>query len=607
MTGGLDVDVLIVGGGACGLTASGLLSDLGVSHVVVEKHAETSRLPKAHYLNSRTMEIFGQLGIAERVYRDGMSLERNQTAWYTSLGGDGPTDSTQIFAIDAFGGNSLAEAYAQSSAFASCNLPQKQLEPILREHAETRNPGRIWFGHLMTSFAQDDDGVTATVVTRSTGETTTVRASYLVGADGGRTVGPALKVSMKGTEPFVRVVGIHFAADLSAYLREDDALIRRIVRLTDEGTLLQSGLVTMGPTRWDRFSEEWHVTPIVPIGAKSPVHDEASAVEHLRRVLKLPELQPKIIEISNWFVEGVVADHFRVGRVLLGGDAAHRHPPTTGLGLNSAVQDAHNLAWKLASVLRGAAGDRLLDSYERERRPVTARNVEWAMMTYFNGFATRGAWGVVPEAPPGHNADNWRRLFADTSDGASRRALLREFLQTQRAEYQARDIELGYHYADGGAVVADGTPAPARDPLGVSYIQVARPGHRVPHASLVRGGEAISTHHLLTHPGAFVLLAGADGRPWLDAAEAVERTAGVELNSWQVLGPQATDDDASALRDVRGDWRQLRGHGEAGAVLIRPDGHVAYRSANLPDEPERELTSALATVLAKSVPLSFAR
>lgn len=605
MTVELDVDVLVVGGGACGLTTSGLLSELSVSHLVVEKHSETSRLPKAHYLNSRTMEIFDQLGIADRVYRMGMPLHRNQTAWYTSLGGDDPTDRTRVFTLDAFGGNSLAGKYARTSAYPSCNLPQKQLEPLLREHAERRNPGRVWFGHLLSSFSQDADGVSATVVNRSTGERTTVRAAYIVAADGGRTVGPALNIAMQGTAPFVRVVGIHFAADLSEYLQEDDALIRRVVRLTDEGKLLQSGLVTMGPTRWDRFSEEWHVTPIVPIGAQSPVYDEATAIEHLRTVLKLPTLQPEIIEISNWFVEGVVAERFRVGRVLLAGDAAHRHPPTTGLGLNSAVQDAHNLAWKLAAVLRGQAGDGLLDSYERERQPVTARNVEWAMLTYFNGFATRGAWGVVPEAPRDHNLAAWRRLFADTPDGASRRALLHEFLRTQRAEYQARDIEMGYDYADGGAVVPDGTPAPPRDPLGVEYVQTARPGHRLPHAVFDRGGEEISTHQLLAPSGAFLLLTGAEGRPWLEAANSVAKATGVEINGWRVVGAVADGDSrAPMLRDAQGAWRHLRGHGEAGAILVRPDGHVAYRSERLPQDPEPELRAVLSAVLEKSVALA---
>lgn len=582
-------DVLIVGGGACGLTASTMLNDQGISTLVVERRAATSDLPKAHYLNARTMEIFAQHGVADDIRGRGTPMEHVGVTWYTSLGGDGPTDHRIVHQLDAFGGGSLGPSYAATSAEPPSNLPQKYLEPLLRRQAEQVNPHGIVFGHEAVAVEQQTDGVAVEVRDRATGATWTAHGRYAIAADGGRTVGPLLGIELQGEPPFVRMIGIHFRCDLSPYLLDDTSLIRRIVRLDEEANLLQSGFVAMGPTHWGADSEEWHVNAVVPFGEESPVIDDDTAVAHLRRVFKLPELEPDIIGISNWSVEGVLADRYREGRVFVAGDAAHRHPPTTGLGLNSAVQDAHNLAWKLAAVLHGHADAGLLDSYESERRSVARRNVEWAMFTYFNIHATVPAWGIIQGAPADHNRAAFAALFADSEDGASRRARLRAFLDTQRTEFQARDIELGYHYADGGMVVDDGTPAPPRDPLGCEYVQVARPGHRMPHAWLERDGEPVATHALL-RPGVFTLIAGEHGDTWREAAGVAGERLTVRVAVWSV-------GDGCELIDRRGDWRRLRGHDEGGAVLVRPDGHVAFRALTAPSDPTNDLHRALSCAL----------
>lgn len=582
-------DVLIIGGGACGLTASKMLNDQGISTLVVERRPGTSDLPKAHYLNARTMEILAQHGIAQDIRGRGTPMEHVGVTWYTSLGGDGPTDHRIVHQLDAFGGGSLGPSYAATSAAPPGNLPQKYLEPLLRRQAEKANPDGIVFGHEVVAVDQDADGVAADVRDRTTGATWTAHGRYAIAADGGRTVGPLLGIRLEGEPPFARMVGIHFRCDLSPYLLDDTSLIRRIVHLDEDASLLQSGFVAMGPTRWGADSEEWHVNAVVPFGEESPVIDNETAVAHLRRVFKLPELEPDIIGISNWSVEGVLADRYRDGRVFVAGDAAHRHPPTTGLGLNSAVQDAHNLAWKLAAVLHGHADAGLLDSYESERRPVARRNVEWAMFTYFNIHATAPAWGVIRGAPGDHNRAAFAALFADSEDGLSRRARLRAFLDTQRTEFQARDIELGYQYAACGVVVDDGTPAPPRDPLGCDYVQVARPGHRLPHAWLERDGQPVATHELL-RPGVFTLIAAEHGDPWREAAAVAGERLAVPIAFWSVA-------QGSELTDRRGDWRRVRGHDEGGAVLVRPDGHVAFRVLTAVRDPTEQLHRALSCAL----------
>jgi hypothetical protein len=195
----------------------------------------------------------------------------------------------------------------------------------------------------------------------------------------------------------------------------------------------------------------------------------------------------------------------------------------------------------------GQAGEELLDSYEIERKPVAARNIEWAMLTSFNLLATQGGWGVIPDAPPEHNVMSFQAMFAPTPDGATRLVRLGEFLRTQRLEYQAHDIEIGYDYATSPIVTADGSDAPPHDPFGTEHVQTARPGHRVPHAWFGRGGERFGTHSLL-RPGVFLLLLVPTAR---NGAQPRSRTRGApasrSTSSRLVLTPTS--------RRTRRGWR----------------------------------------------------
>ena len=219
----ITVPVLIVGGGGCGLSSSIFLSDLGVEHLLIERHDSTSNLPKAHYLNQRTMEIFRQHRLAESVYALGAPMDKyGRVRWMTSLGGDGPLDGKTFHEMDGFGSGSSAETYAKDSPGPSSNLPQLRLEPVLRQHAEDRSaPGTIRFGHELLGISEDDDGVVAEIRERATGETYRIRAQYLIGADGGKTVGRMIAVQMQGITDFLDLVSMHFSADLSPWWDED--------------------------------------------------------------------------------------------------------------------------------------------------------------------------------------------------------------------------------------------------------------------------------------------------------------------------------------------------------------------------------------------------
>jgi 2,4-dichlorophenol 6-monooxygenase len=580
------VPVLIVGGGGCGLTASLLLSQLGVEHLLVERHPGTALVPKAHIINPRTLEILDGLGLAETVYRFGAAREHNAAMrWYTSLGGDEPWDRQQLHACDAWSGGELAALYRGLTAHRHGNITQRRLEPLLREHAEAAAPGRVRFNHAVTAIEQDGDGVRATVLDRDSGREWPVQADYVIAADGGKTIGPGLGIAMEGPPPFVQTVSVYFRADLSPYLRDDDALIRFIMRPTLDGGWIRTGLVASGPTRWDRHSEEWAVSVTLTPDQLASEFDAQMAAEAVRERLKLPDLELEVLRHTRWSIEAVVAERYQEGRILLAGDAAHRHSPFGGLGLNMAVQDAHNLAWKLAAVVKGDADPALLASYEAERRPVAVTNVRFATVAFFNTLSAISGFGLLTGAPAEHNRGVLAALFADDAEGRHRRARLGEYFHTMRMEGQAADIELGFAYGDSPAVTPDGTPAPPRDPTGHLSVPVTRPGHRLPHAWLDRYGTSLSTHALL-RPGRFLLLAGDRAQPWCEAALDVARRHGFAVDAHRV-GPDAE------LRDRDGAWAQLRGHDEHGAILVRPDGHVCFRSATAAADPHAAVSAAL--------------
>jgi 2,4-dichlorophenol 6-monooxygenase len=598
------VPVLVVGGGGSGLTASIILSDLGIESLLVERHPSTSRYPKAHILNGRTMEIMAQHGLAEDIYQEGSPPEKcSAMVFLTSLGGDEPYDRKVLHRTDAYGGGALAARYAAACAQRHGNLGQRWLEPLLRRHAERRNPGGLLFNHELVGFEQDADGVTAEVLDRDRQTTFTVRAAYLIGADGGKTVGGALGIRMLGTPTFQQWINLHVRSDFSAFLEHDDAIVNRISSLSDEGRFEHCGVVPMGPTKWGRHSEEWTLMFARPIGgATADELDDEEVVRLVRRTLKLPpDHAMEVCSISRWPVEGTVAERFGVGRVFLAGDAAHRHPPSGALGLNTGIQDAHNLVWKLAAVLSGHGSSALLDTYEAERRPVAQRVVERALYSLFNQLAITVGTGVTPAGTPEWNRAQMLALFADTLDGRVRRALMREYFNTNRITTEHLGLELGYDYAGSPGVLPDGTPAPEPDPLGLEYVQTARPGHRLPHAWLRRdaGRDAgrdgerdagrVGTHALL-RPGAFGVFAGADGQAWVDAATVVADKRGIPLTT-HLIGP------GEELRDPDGTWAGLRGHGERGTILVRPDGIVAARRHTYPDDPAAWLDGALSTAL----------
>ncbi|MEZ0075496.1 FAD-dependent monooxygenase [Planotetraspora sp. GP83] len=591
----LDVDVLIVGGGAAGLTVSALLGSYGVDTLLVNAWPHTSILPKAHILNQHTMEILAAIGAADEVYERATPPEMTRyTGIFAGFAGPHEDYGRLITKTESWGAAGDDVDYVAASEHRLANLPQIRLEPIIRARAEAlAGKDRVRFGHEMLSFTQDDEGVEAVILDRETGNEYRVRARYLLGCDGGRTVRPQLGIELDNLGPeksqAARIVSIYMTADLSKWATEPEALLRSYY-LPDLGRTI--GLLAMGPDHWGPESEEWVVHQFFPAEEEATTDDEAAVVK-MREALGIGDVEVTVHAITRWWFEGVLAREFRKGRAFLLGDAAHRHPPTGGLGLNSAVQDAYNIAWKLAAVLQGHAGDELLDTYEAERRAVTGRNVRRALENAANAPKLRAAMGVEYVPDPEGNWKTLRDYWADTPEGKRRRREVLAAVTEQSMEFRAHNTEYGYTY-ESTAVLPDGEPAPEPiDEIRV-YRPSTRPGHPLPHAWLLDDDGDLVPIASLLGPGRFLLIAGEKGQAWQEAARKIAAEHGLPLDA-VTIGHGEGD-----YLDPRCTWLRHRDIDADGAILVRPDRFVAWRSRGASADAVSELSGAVFSVLGRA-------
>ncbi|MGI5132376.1 FAD-dependent monooxygenase [Pseudonocardia sp. CA-107938] len=571
-----EVGVLVVGGGPVGLTAAMLLKRLGVDVLAINKGFRTSDRPKAHMLNQRSMEIFTELGLAEAIYVHSAPPDRMATAaWYAGFAGPDPDHGRLIGKIPAWGEGYRDPDYVAASPCRTANLPQLRLEPLLHQRAvELVGADRIRFGHELLSLEQDADQVTALVRDLRSGAEFAVRARYLVAADGGRTVGRSLGIGMTGTGDLARVTTVHFTADLSPWAPDDDAIIHYLVNPAFGRSVDGGVLQPVGPRRWGPDSEEWSISFGLRDGES---YDEASVVPRLRAMLGLPDLDLQVQVVSTWTIAGAVADRFAAGRVFLAGDAAHRNPPTGGLGMNTGIGDAYNLAWKLAQVLDGRSAADLLNSYESERRAVAEDVVRAALANATAVFELDAVLGLSPELS---EAENWQRIkqvWRESPETLALRTAVEDALMQQTADFRDHNLEVGLSYA------AEQCDSP--DPVRI-FRPSTVPGSPLPHAPLTRLGRHCSVRDLVAG-GRWVLIIGARGAAWRTAASALRSS----LTPAVVHIEHAHGD----WLDVRCAWTKARGVSAAGAVLVRPDRYVAWRWDEVPTDPVAALADALTT------------
>jgi 2,4-dichlorophenol 6-monooxygenase len=347
----------------------------------------------------------------------------------------------------------------------------------------------------------------------------------------------------------------------------------------------------MGPTRWGPHSEEWVIHINYPVDDPR-AHSDEKVEADVRTSLGIGDMPMTIHKITRWSVDAVMAERFQVGRVFLVGDAAHRHPPTGGLGLTSAIHDAHNLSWKLAAVLAGHAAPALLETYEPERRPSLERNAQRSLENAVNHFTLGPTAGVSHENTEEANLAALARLWSGRPEDADVRADVMRIIRAQSMEFNELNVEYGYSYAS-AAIVADGTPEPeSPDDIRV-YVPGTRPGSPLPHAWIddEQGGRRPMKD--LVQPGRFLLIAGEDGQAWCDAAAEFAAANGVPLDALRI---GHIDGD---LFDPRCSWLRARGIAADGALLVRPDRFVAWRSLGAAENPSGELAAAFQAILAQ--------
>jgi len=586
----VKTQILIVGGGGAGLSASSFLADLGVDSLLVERHPATSHLPKAHYVNQRAMEIFRQHNMADAIYAKASPRDKlGKILWRTPLGGDGEFDGRIIKAVDALGGGELTGVYDLHGVTPPTHITQMSLEPILRDIAEQRNPDKVLFSHELIQFKQDANGVTATIKNLDTEALFQVQADYLLGADAGKTVGPAIGVNMIGPTRMLGRVSVHFAADLSQYILEDSSAMHCVINTNGAkaGEQLWTYLIAYGPENWGRKSEEWGIS-LTFDPAEEPNLDEAYLIARIKDFLQI-DVPINVLHVSHWFQEAMIADSFYDGRIYLIGDAAHKHPPGGGLGLNSGIQDAHNICWKFAQVLNGRASNALLHSYEPERRPVVTRNAEHSMLVMENFLVMQASLGIIDGMPPQFNQAQIAALFGDNANAIARRQRVDKVFEIATTETGLQDMDLGYVYPQ-GALLDDGSAEVLRDPAAVVYTPNTRPGSRLPHVQLKQGSAVISTHDLIPM-GGFLLITGSSGYAWCAAAQTYAAKTGLLLRA-VCIDTKNTDILDSSMR-----WQDVCGYSPNGAIIVRPDAHIAYRSNAMPADLSAEINRVFSSIL----------
>ncbi len=591
MTDHEQYPVVIVGGGPVGLTASILLSRLGVRHALFERHPGTSIHPKAVGLNQRTVEILRAAGLAEEIAAAGAPPRTvARTAWYTSFGGPTPLHGRRIAVRDAWGGGAYAEEYARASPAPYTMLPQIRLEPLLRARAEASPLATVRFGATVTDVVVGPDDVVLTVAADD-GTTTQVRGQYAVAADGGRTVADRLGVAMEGPTDLVDMVSAHFTGDLSGVLPDDSCLINWFVNPDLGGSIGSGYLYHLGPWDDEGVSAEWVFA--CGFGPQDPQRfDEQGMRARIVGSLGVPDLDLTVESISHWYIQAIVAERFRVGRCFLAGDAAHRIPPWGALGLNTGIQDVHNLTWKIAAALADPGLTGLLDTYEVERRPIALAVAETSLHNFQNhGGVVDVALGLSPATPPSEGWAALETLWSDTPEGAAKRAALDEAMALLDKEFHAHGAENGFSYRAGALVPDDDATDLPPDML--VHHPTSAPGHHVPHTWL-RTPEGPRSTLDLPAPGRFALVVGEDGDA-ADAWRAALARCGSAVAALVDVVEVGTGPGA-AVRDESGRWAGLRGVGPDGALLVRPDTIVAWRAAALPADPAAALDAALAGV-----------
>ncbi|MDJ0868214.1 MAG: FAD-dependent monooxygenase [Myxococcota bacterium] len=554
----IDVPFLVVGAGPVGMIEAILLARQGRECLVVERRGGPQTAPAAHVVNARTFEICRQAGL---------DMQAIDAACKN------PADAGHVRFVTRLSGEEIGhlpferqgEECLRYTPTPLRNLSQHRFEPILAE-ALGKLPGvDLRYGWQWERSEQDEAGVTSIVRDLDGDETHEVRSRWLIAADGaGSRVRRSLGIEMQGPPRISSFLMIHFAANLREMVRDRLGVLHFVVDPEAGGAFIAHDI--------DR---EWvYMHEFDPDRESEADYDDDRCRELVLRAIG-QEVPLTILHKGSWHMSSQVADGLGGGRIFLAGDAAHRFPPTGGLGLNSGFQDAHNLAWKLCAIEDGWAAPALLETYAAERLPVARENTKQSLQNAMK-------MALLPQAL-GTDAEPTSARLAESLRDPERRPAIAAAIEQQAEHFDMLGLQLGYVYAQ-GALVPEGPPPPPGSSR--EYVPTAHPGARLPHAWLDADGGPRSSLDLISFGGFTLISFGAHER-WAEAIESISTAPIAQVR----VGIDARPRDDT--------WRTTCGVEATGALLVRPDQHVAWRAASLPDEAGAGLAAALTTIAGK--------
>lgn len=575
---------MIIGTGPAGSASAALLSSYGIDNMVINRYRWLANSPRAHITNQRTMEVLRDLGneVEAEAYMHATDQELMGTnVFCESLSGE------ELGRLQTWGNhpNSKAEHLLSSPTFMN-DLPQTFMEPLLFKTACSRGT-QARMSCEYQNHIEDEEGVLTTILDRLTNEEFTVRSKYLIGADGGNSkVVENTGLPIEGEMAIAGSINFLFKADLTKYVAHRPSVLYWVMQ---PGSNV--GGIGMGVVRMVRPWNEWLAIWGYDINGPRPELSDNEAKEIIRDLVGDRKLDIDLQGVSYWTNNDAYATQLSKGRVFIMGDAAHRHPPSNGLGSNTSIQDAFNLCWKMALVLKGQAGETLLESYNVERAPIAKQIVTRANKSIGEFGPIFEALGLIGHTDPEIMKANMMKRCNNDEQAAEQRRKLREAIAFKKYEFDAHGVEMNQRY-DSTAIFKDGQPDPGfGEDEELHYQPTTWPGARIPHIWLFENstGKKVSTLDL-TGKGKFSIITGIGGEDWLVAAKEIEKDTGIFIRT-VMIGPR------HEIADHTGDWARASDISDNGCLLVRPDQHIAWRAHKLTENPTLDMYNAIKLIL----------
>ncbi len=527
----MKTQVLIIGAGPVGLMAALLLSNQGISSIIVERRLERMTAPKAHAVNCRTIEICDQAGVSGDLIRS-HGTPPEKAGWVRFV--------SKLASVE-FGALTYERQTDETLAitpFPLINISQPRFEQLVASELQKKDNVCILRGAEANRLEETADGVTAHVLLRGVDAPIEIAANYVLAADGaGSRTRDRLGIKMEGPEALQNYVMIHCEGDLGAFIDHRPGVLYFNFH-PDAG----GAFIIYDDTKSWVFMKSYD-----PAVESADAFDEERCRREVINAIGSDTVDFSVRNISPWTMSAQIAEHYRSGRVFLIGDAAHRFPPTGGLGLNTGVGDAQNVCWKIAHVLKGQALESLLDTYEVERRPVAVNNSTQSM--------TNAAKIVeVFSALYGDDPAKLSEHFLKACERPQENEALQAAINAQKPHFDSIQLQLGYRYHSEALKGSAAIEPPADDDIS-QYTPSYDVGALLPHEWIMVDGEKQSILSRLAHDR-FTLICASSSQP-----------------------PQCEFDDLHIVEGPAG-WEERAGVSGTGALLIRPDGHIAARYAN---------------------------